>query len=381
MAGPLQGVSVVELAGLGPAPFTAMLLADMGADVICVDRTDQVIGLDPEVVKGNVYGRGRRSVGVDLKHPDGVEVVRRLTDAADVFIEGFRPGVAERLGLGPDDLRVRNPRLIYGRMTGWGQDGPFAGRAGHDINYLALAGPLAHIGRAGQPPTPPLNLVGDFGGGGMLLAFGIACALAERATSGEGQVIDAAMVDGVALLSAPIANAYAHDYFHQERGTNWLDSGAPYYDAYECADGNYLSLGAIEPKFYANLLDVLGIDAAEAPEQNDEAAWPAFKERIAAIVATKPRDEWMDAFGDDDHCVAPVLRFGEAPGHPHLAARETYVERDGVVQPSPAPRFDRSVPSLDRPPAPAGHHTDEILAAAGLSADEISALRNAGAIA
>jgi alpha-methylacyl-CoA racemase len=381
MAGPLEGVIVVELAGLGPAPFGAMLLADMGADVVCVDRTDQVLGLDPEVVKGNVYGRGRRSVGVDLKHADGAEVVRRLTDQADVFIEGFRPGVAERLGLGPDELRGRNRRLIYGRMTGWGQAGPYANRAGHDINYLALAGPLAHIGRAGQPPTPPLNLLGDFGGGGLLLAFGIACALAERERSGEGQVIDAAMVDGAALLSAPIANAYAKGYFHPERGTNWLDSGAHYYDAYECADGEYLSIGAIEPKFYANLLATLGLDPAELPDQADESSWPALKERIAAVVATKPRDEWMVAFADDDQCVAPVLRYDEAARHPHLTARDTYVDPDGVVQPSPAPRFDRTAPALDRPPAPAGHHTDEVLGAFGFAAAEVEHLRAAGAVA
>ena len=354
MPGPLAGVTVVELAGLGPAPFGAMLLADMGADVICVDRAEQAVGLDPEAVKGNVYGRGRRSVGVDLKHPDGAEVVRRLTDGADVFIEGFRPGVAERLGLGPDVLRERNPGLDLRPHDRVGPGRPFAGRAGHDINYLALAGPLAHIGRAGQPPTPPLNLVGDFGGGGMLLAFGIACALAERSRSGVGQVIDAAMVDGAALLSAPIANAFALGYFHAERGTNWLDSGAPYYDAYECADGEYLSIGAIEPKFYANLLATLGLDGVDVPEQNDEAAWPAVKERFAAIVATRTRDEWMEAFSDDDHCVAPVLHYREVLDHPHLTARGTYVDLDEVLQPSPAPRFDRTPAELGPPTGSGG---------------------------
>jgi alpha-methylacyl-CoA racemase len=358
-----------------------MLLADMGADVVCVDRTDQVFGLDPEAVKGNVYGRGRRSIAVDLKHPDGAELVRRLTDAADVFIEGFRPGVAERLGLGPEALRPRNPRLIYGRMTGWGQDGPYAGRAGHDINYLAVAGPLAHIGRAGQPPTPPLNLVGDFGGGGLLLAFGIACALAERAGSGVGQVIDAAMVDGAALLSAPIANAFAQGYFHQARGTNWLDSGAHYYDAYECADGEHLSIGAIEPKFYANLLAGLGLAPDELPAQDDDVTWPASKERIAAIIRTRTRDEWMETFAGDDECVAPVLRFGEVARHPHIVARQTYVQPDGVLQPAPAPRFDRTSATLGRPPAPAGHHTDEVLAQLGLAGDEIERHRRDGAIA
>jgi alpha-methylacyl-CoA racemase len=381
MAGPLAGVTVVELAGLGPAPFGAMLLADMGADVICVDRADQALGMPLESARGNVYGRGRRSVGVDLKHPDGAEVVRRLTDRADVFIEGFRPGVAERLGLGPEIVRERNPGLIYGRMTGWGQDGPFSGRAGHDINYLAVAGPLAHIGRAGQPPTPPLNLVGDFGGGGMLLAFGIACALAERATSGVGQVIDAAMVDGAALLSAPIANAYALGYFHDERGTNWLDSGAPYYDAYQCADGAYLSIGAIEPKFYANLLATLGLADDDLPDQHDETAWPGFSERVATIIATRTRDEWMELFGDDDQCVAPVLRYREVLDHPHIAARQTYVDPDGVLQPAPAPRFDRTGAALSRPPSPAGHHTDEVLTEFGFGADDLSDLHTTGAIA
>jgi len=358
-----------------------MLLADMGADVVVVDRREAAVGAPPESVRGNVYGRGRRSVAADLKHPDGIEVVRRLADAADVFIEGFRPGVAERLGLGPDELRGRNPRLIYGRMTGWGQQGPYANRAGHDINYIALAGPLAHIGRRDQPPTPPLNLLGDFGGGGLLLAFGVACALAERARSGEGQVIDAAMVDGVAILSAPIAPAYALGYFHRERGTNWLDSGAHYYDVYRCADGEYISVGAIEPKFYANLLATLGLDAAELPDQNDESQWPALKERFAACFAQRSRDEWMAAFDDDDHCVAPVLHFDEVLEHPHLAARRTYIDRDGVPQPAPAPRFDRTPAELPRPPAVAGQHTDEVLAEVGFDPTEIAALRAAGAIA
>lgn len=381
MPGPLEGVKVVELAGLGPAPFGAMLLADMGADVVCVDRADRAYGAPLESAKGNVYARGRRSIAVDLKNAAGVDVVRRLADQADVFIEGFRPGVAERLGLGPDELRTRNPRLVYGRMTGWGQEGPFAQRAGHDINYIALAGPLAHIGRVGQPPTPPLNLVGDFGGGGLLLAFGVVCALQERERSGEGQVVDAAMVDGAAILSAPIATAYALDYFHQERGTNWLDSGAHYYDVYECSDGEYLSLGAIEPKFYANLLDVLGLgDDGTLPDQADEAAWPDLKDRVAGIIKTKTRDEWMDAFADDDHCVAPVLRYQEAMDHPHIAARQTYVSIDDVMQPAPAPRFDRTPAALDRPPAPAGHHTDEVLDAFGFTEDERADLRASGAV-
>jgi alpha-methylacyl-CoA racemase len=380
--GPLAGVKVVEVAGLGPAPFCAMVLADLGADVVVVDRRDRAVGADPESVKHNVYGRGRRSVAVDLKSDAGAEVVRRLTDQADVFIEGFRPGVAERLGIGPDELCARNPRLVYGRMTGWGQDGPLAQKAGHDIDYIALAGPLAHIGRAGQPPTPPLNLVGDFGGGGMVLALGVCAALVERATSGQGQVIDAAMVDGAALLLAPVFPAHAMGFWHEERGTNWLDSGAPYYDTYECADGSYLAVGALEPQFYAQLLVGLGLDDdPDLPGQDDEAAWPAMKERFAALFRSKLRDEWLAVFDEFDACVAPVLTMGEAPDHPHNRARGTYVEVDGVVQPGPAPRFDRTPGGLERPPAPAGHHTDEVLAEHGFDETERAALRDVEAIA
>ena len=381
MPGPLHGVKVIELAGLGPAPFAAMLLADMGADVVTVERAGTVTGAPLESAKGMVYGRGRRSIGVDLKHPDGVGVVLDLCADADVCIEGFRPGVVERLGVGPDVVRARNERLVYGRMTGWGQDGPFADRAGHDINYIAVAGPLAHIGRAGAPPTPPLNLLGDFGGGGLLLAFGIVSALVERATSGLGQVVDAAMVDGAAILSAPIAPAFALGFFHAERGTNWLDSGAPYYDVYECADGRWLSIGAIEPQFYANLLAGLGLDPAVLPAQDDESAWPELKERFAAIVRTRTADEWMAVFDDPNNCVAPVRSFAEVLDDPHLAARGTYVDVDGVPQPAPAPRFDRTPATLDRPPAPAGHHTDEVLAEAGVDAATIAALRASGAVA
>lgn len=381
MPGPLHGVKVIELAGLGPAPFAAMLLADMGADVVTVERAGTVTGAPLESAKGMVYGRGRRSIGVDLKHPDGVGVVLDLCADADVCIEGFRPGVVERLGVGPDVVRARNERLVYGRMTGWGQDGPYADRAGHDINYIAVAGPLAHIGRAGAPPTPPLNLLGDFGGGGLLLAFGIVSALVERATSGLGQVVDAAMVDGAAILSAPIAPAFALGFFHAERGTNWLDSGAPYYDVYECADGRWLSIGAIEPQFYANLLAGLGLDPAVLPAQDDESAWPELKERFAAIVRTRTADEWMAVFDDPNNCVAPVRSFAEVLDDPHLAARGTYVDVDGVPQPAPAPRFDRTPATLDRPPAPAGHHTDEVLAEAGVDAATIAALRASGAVA
>lgn len=381
MAGPLAGVRVVEVAALGPAPFGTMVLADLGAEVIVVDRVDEVVGASPESVKGNVYGRGRRSIGVDLKSAEGVEVVCRLTDGADVFVEGFRPGVMERLGLGPDELRSRNAGLVYARMTGWGQDGPWADRAGHDINYTSMSGPLAHIGRRGQPPTPPLNLVADFGGGGMLLALGVCAALVERATSGLGQVIDAAMVDGVALLAAPIANAYIQGFFSQERGTNWLDSGAHYYDVYETSDGQYVSIGAIEAKFYDNLIAALGLDASELPDQHDSSQWPAMKERFAAIFRSASRSEWEARLAHLDVCFAPVLSFTDAVQHPHLVARRTYVDVDGVAQPTPAPRFDRTPAVLDRPPAPAGHHTSEVLVESGFSADEVDQLRAAGAVA
>jgi alpha-methylacyl-CoA racemase len=380
--GPLHGIRVVELAALGPVPFAAMVLADLGADVVTIDKAAVCLGSPPESVKHNVYGRGRRSVGVDLKHADGPEVVARICEQADVFIEGMRPGVAERLGVGPDVLRARNPRLVYGRMTGWGQDGPLADRAGHDIDYIAVAGPLFHIGRAGQPPTVPLNVVGDFGGGGMLLALGVCAALVERSVSGEGQVVDAAMVDGAALLLAPLFAANTTGFWHPERGTNGLDGGAHFYDTYECADGGFVAVGAIEPQFYAQLLAGLGLDGAtNLPDQDDESQWPAMKERFAAIFRTRTRDDWIAHFDGTDACVAPVLSMDEVADHPHLQARGTYVERDGVVQPGPAPRFSRTPAALDRPPAPPGLHTDEVLAERGFAAAEIAALRAAGTVA
>jgi alpha-methylacyl-CoA racemase len=371
---------VVELAGLGPAPFGAMVLADLGAEVVTVDRIEQALGAPLESARGNVFGRGRRSIAVDLKSADGVDVVRRLVERADVFVEGFRPGVAERLGLGPDELCGPNPRLVYARMTGWGQQGPMAAHVGHDINYLALAGPLAHIGRAGQAPTPPLNLLADFGGGGMLLALGVCAALVERGTSGRGQVVDAAMVDGVALLAAAIAPAYILGYFHEDRGTNWLDTGAPYYEVYETADGHWMSVGAIEPTFYANLLAGLGLDPVDLPDQQDEDQWPAMKQRFAVAFRAKTRDDWTEIFGELDACVAPVLTFAEASRHPHLVERQTYLDVDGVVQPAPAPRFARTPARLGRPPCPAGQHTDELLTEVGFSTAERDALRERRAV-
>jgi alpha-methylacyl-CoA racemase len=384
MAGPLQGVKIIELAGLGPAPFACMLLADLGADVIVIDRPASSSGHAANFTRGAVYLRGRRSVAVDLKHPEGPETVARLTDQADVFIEGMRPGVAERLGVGPDVLRARNPQLVYGRMTGWGQDGPLAARAGHDINYLGLAGPLAHIGRAGAPPTPPLNLVADFGGGGMLLALGVLAALTERNTSGEGQVVDAAMIDGVGLLSAPLASAYALGFFSAERGTNLLDSGAPFYDVYETADAQWLSVGAIEPQFYAELLRVLGLDGpdhGDLPTQHDQARWPELKAVIAGVIATRTRAEWEQAFDGVDACVAPVLGFAEVATHPHHVEREGWVSPGGVLQPAPAPRFDRTPAGLGLPPAQAGEHTEPVLSDFGFTAHDIDHLRTTGAIA
>jgi alpha-methylacyl-CoA racemase len=374
MAGPLSGIRVVELAGIGPGPFAAMMLADMGAEVVRVDRVRAadlgVAGL------GDVLNRGRRSIRVDVKDPDGLDVVLRLVDASDVLVEGYRPGVTERMGLGPDVCLGRNPRLVYGRMTGWGQDGPYAMTAGHDINYIALAGALEPIGRAGQPPTPPLNLVGDFGGGGMLLAFGICAALVERSTSGAGQVIDAAMVDGAALLMTFFRGGDLGP-----RGTNVLDSGAPFYDVYECADGEFVSIGSIEPPFFAALRQQLGLDDPIWDRQHDRDAWPEQKARLAEVFRTRSRDEWCVLLEGTDVCFAPVLSMEEAPAHPHLQARSTFAELGGVVQPSPAPRFSRTPGALERPPAEPGADTDQVLAELGFGADEITKLRETGAVA
>ena len=380
MAGPLKGYRVVELAGIGPGPFAGMMLADMGAEVLRVDRAAGVRdGASPPLA--DVLGRGRRSVGVDLKQPDGREVVLRLVESADALIEGFRPGVTERLGLGPDDCMARNPRLVYGRMTGWGQDGPYANAAGHDINYIALSGTLGMIGRKGEAPVPPLNLVGDFGGGGMLLAFGIVCAMLEATRSGQGQVIDAAMVDGAALLAA-MMHGFRTTGMWQERGTNLLDTGAFFYEVYETADGRYVSLGSIEPQFYAQMAQLTGLsdESGAAPEQNDRASWPALKDRMAELIRTRTRDEWCELMEGTDACFAPVLDPGEAPSHPHNRHRGTFIDVEGVTQPAPAPRFSRTAPEVQRPPARAGQHTDEALADWGFTADEVAKLREVGAV-
>jgi alpha-methylacyl-CoA racemase len=325
--------------------------------------------------------RGRRSVGVDLKHPDGVETVLSLIEQADGLIEGFRPGVMERLGLGPDAALARNPKLVYGRMTGWGQSGPYAPTAGHDINYIALAGALEPIGRRGEGPVPPLNLVGDFGGGGMLLAYGLVCGLLNAQRTGQGQVVDAAMVDGAAVLTTMFHAFRAMGIWEDERGTNLLDTGAHFYDVYETADGKYVSIGSIEPQFYAELLRLTGLDGEELPYQHDKSQWPALKERVAAIFKAKTRDEWCQIMEGTDVCFAPVLSLVEAPQHPHNVERGTFVELDGVVQPAPAPRFSATPASVARPPAHAGQHTDEVLAEWGIDADRIAKLRDANAIA
>ncbi len=380
MSGPLSGIKMVEIAGIGPGPFCAMMLADLGADIVRVDRADKVAGGDPANPPGDILNRGRRSIGVDLKHPDGVEAVLTLIEESDALIEGFRPGVMERLGLGPDVCLDRNPRLVYGRMTGWGQDGPLAKVAGHDINYLSIAGALGAIGRAGQPPTPPLNLVADFGGGGMVLALGISAALVERASSGKGQVVDAAMVDGVAVMMSIFHGMVGMGLWSEERGTNMLDSGAHWYDAYETADGESISIGPVEPQFYALLLEKLGLDAAEYPHF-DRSKWPELKERFTEIFKSRTRAEWSDLLEGTDTCFAPVLRMSEAPSHPHNVARGTFVEVAGVSQAAPAPRFDRTPGSIDSPPPHAGQHTDEVLAAAGFDAARIASLRDSGAVA
>jgi alpha-methylacyl-CoA racemase len=381
VAGPLEGFRIIEIAGIGPGPFAAMLLSDMGAEVLRVDRAQSVLGGDPTRPPTDVMNRGRRSIGVDLKNPDGVETVLKLVQHADALIEGFRPGVAERLGVGPDDCRARNPKLVYGRMTGWGQDGPLASAAGHDINYIALAGALHPIGRRGEAPVPPLNLVGDFGGGGMFLAFGVVCALLEAQRSGEGQVVDAAMIDGAATLTAMFHGMRAMGFWTEERGTNLLDTGAHFYDVYECKDGAYVSIGSIEPQFYRELLEKTGLTGdPELAGQMNRSAWPALKLRLAEVFKTKTRDEWVAIMEGSDACFAPVLSLSEAPEHPHNRARGTFTTVGGVVQPSPAPRFSRTPGAIARPPSFAGQHTDEALADWGLSADEIVKLRDAGAI-
>ncbi len=408
--GPLAGSRVIEMAGIGPGPFCAMMLADMGADVIRVDRASSVQGARsaasasrPSRAVADESGsdsgsdsaatgasrpppidpmsRGRRSIGVDLKAPGGPETVLKLAESADAMMEPFRPGVAERLGIGPEPCLRRNPRLVYGRMTGFGQDGPCAAMAGHDVNYIALAGALHPIGRQGEAPVPPLNLVGDFGGGGMYLAFGMVCALLEARSSGRGQVVDAAMVDGAASLMTMFYGLRAAGFWSDERGANLLDTGAPYYNVYETKDGRYISLGSLEPQFYAELRVRLGLDGPRWDKQGDRSRWPELRDELAEVVASKTRDEWCELLDGSDVCFAPVLSMDEAPDHPHNRHRGTFISADGVVQPAPAPRFSRTAASLSRPPPHAGQHTDEVLTELGMNTGEIAELRGCGAVA
>ncbi|SCG65262.1 CaiB/BaiF CoA transferase family protein [Micromonospora humi] len=378
-SGPLTGVRVIELAGIGPGPFAAMMLADLGADVVRVDR---VGGGGFGAFPGDLLNRNRRSVALDLKHPDGQELARSLVAGADALVEGFRPGVAERLGLGPHECLAANPRLVYGRMTGWGQDGPLAHTAGHDIDYLALTGALHGVGRAGERPVPPMNLLGDFGGGGMMLALGVVAALHAVRGGAPGQVVDAAIVDGVSVLATQIHALRGLGFWQDPRGVNLLDGGAPFYDTYECADGRYVAVGALEPQFYAELVRLTGFPLAddEAPDRDDPTNWPALRAAWARLFRTRTRDEWAELLAGTDACVAPVLDWAEAPRHPHLAARESFVTPEGVTQPAPAPRFSATPTSVRRPPPQPGEHTDEVLAEAGVDAARIAALRAAGTI-
>jgi len=380
MSGPLEGLRILEVVGIGPAPFAAMLLADLGADVLRIDRPGGSGFLAGGGTTHDFLGRNRRSAALDLKSAAGVGALLRLVERADGLIEGFRPGVMERLGLGPDVCLGRNPALVYGRMTGWGQQGPWSDAVGHDINYIALTGALHAIGYRGQKPVIPLNLVGDFGGGGLFLAYGMLAALLERQRSGLGQVVDAAMVDGATLLMSAVHGAAQTGFWSEQRGTNMLDGGAHFYQVYETKDGRWVSVGAIEAKFYAELLRRLGLEGEELPAQMDMARWPEMTERFAAIFSTRTRDEWCAVMEGFEVCFAPVLEMREAPAHPHNAARNTFVEFEGAQHPAPGPRFSRTPGALRTISAPAGAHTDEALADWGFDANEIRSLHEAGAM-
>jgi alpha-methylacyl-CoA racemase len=379
-AGPLTGLSVLELAGQGPGPFAGMLLADMGATVLKVDRVEQATAWNRDQVATDLMNRGKRSVAIDLRHPDGVALVLGLVERYDVLIDPFRPGVVERLGIGPDPCLAANPALIFARMTGWGQDGPWAQRAGHDINYISLSGGLDLLGEAGRAPQAPLNILGDFAGGGILLAFGVMCAAYEARTSGQGQVIDAAMVDGAALVMAPFISGSLRGQWGP-KGSNFLDGAAHFYGVYSTADGRYLSVGAIEPQFYAQFLDGLGLDAEAMGPQWDRDRWPSNKKAVAAAIATRRLDEWMVVFEGTDACVSPVLTPAEAASNSHIAERGTFVGVDGVIQPGPVPRFSRTATSTPEGPCFPGQHTEQVLADAGLTAGRINELRSGGVIA
>jgi alpha-methylacyl-CoA racemase len=382
MSGPLQGYRIIEIAGIGPGPFAAMLLSDLGAEVIRVDRAQAVRGPLPDSPHYDILLRGRRNIAIDLKQADGVEALLSLVESADALIEGFRPGVMERLGVGPEACLARNPKLVFGRMTGWGQEGMYGQAAGHDINYIALAGALAHFGRAGERPTPPLNMVGDFGGGGMFLALGVVAALLEAQKSGKGQVVDTAMVDGTAILMTMFWAMKNVGLFDENApGTNLLDTGAHFYDVYECNDGKYVSLGSIEPQFYAELMRLTGLEGdPEFSKQMDKSQWPHLKSRLAEVFRTKSQADWCAIMEATDVCFAPVLTMSEAAHHPHNIERRTFVEHAGVVQPAPAPRFSRTQGELSSPPAHAGQNSREVLELCGFSAEKIEQLLASGAV-
>jgi len=373
--GPLSGLKIVEFAGIGPGPFCGMLLSDLGADVVRVDRKGSGRGAPSDVT-----GRGRRSVALDLKTPEAVEACLKLMEAADGIIEGFRPGVMERLGLGPDVALKRNPKLVYGRMTGWGQTGPWAHAAGHDMNYIAITGALHAIG-TGDKPVPPLNLVGDFGGGALYLAFGLLAGVIQARETGKGQVVDCAMSDGAASLMAMFYGMKAAGIWKEERRTNLLDGGAHFYDTYQCSDGRWISIGSIEPQFYALLLEKTGINDPDFQRQHDRGIWPDLREKLAHVIAQKSREEWTEIMGGTDVCFAPILDLDEAPKHPHNAARQTFVEVAGVTQPAPAPRFSATPGAIQGPPPAIGAHDREALSDWGFSDGEIGALKTAGALA
>lgn len=373
--GPLQGLTVIEIEGLGPAPFCGMMLADMGAEVISVTRRSS-----PRPRPHAISERGKQSIAVNLKSPQGVELILALCKTADVLIEGFRPGVAERLGIGPADCLAVNPKLVYGRMTGWGQDGPLAQAAGHDLNYIALSGALHGMGHADRPPKPPLNLVGDFGGGGMFLAFGILCAVYEAGKSGQGQVIDAAMVEGTAALMHMMYGWMAEGHWLDKRSANLLDGAAYFYDSYETADGKYITIGALEPQFYALMRDKLGLSSEAFDDQNNRAQWPTLKEKIAELFKSQSRDHWCDLLEGTDVCFAPVLSMTEAPDHPHNKARGSFYTQDGVVQASPAPRFSRTVPRRPESPPRQGEDNEAILLRLGYTTEQINELKQQGII-
>ena len=375
--GPLKGLKIIEMAGIGPGPFCGMVLADLGAEIIRVDRAS-AIGTGSKKEPSN---RGKKSIAVDLKAKEGVEVVLKLVETADAIFEGFRPGVMERLGIGPEVCLARNDRIVFGRMTGWGQEGPLANAAGHDINYISLSGALAAIGRPGSPPVPPLNLIGDFGGGGMLLALGLVAALLESKESKQGQVVDAAMTDGSALLMTMIYSMQSSGMWKTTMGSNLLDGGSHFYDTYECKDGKFISIGSIEPQFYALLCQIAELDEKVFSKQMSRDLWPEQKEEIKKIFLKKTRNEWCELMEGTDVCFAPVLDMSEAPQHPHNKERKTFIDLEGVTQPAPAPRFSRTEPEVVSSPSIVGEHTNEVLSSIGLSEEDISTLKTSGAVA